>query len=141
MVSILISNSTCSLLVDRKAVGCCVLNFLIFCPGCMAHGILVPQSGMNPRPQHCQYTVLTTGPPKKSLLLLLLLSRFSHVRPHRRQPTRLPRPWDSPGKNTGASCHALLWGSSGPGINPQLLGLLHWRAGSFPLAPPGKPCI
>ena len=23
------------------------------------------------------------------------------VRPHRRQPTRLPRPWDSPGKNTG----------------------------------------
>ena len=27
------------------------------------------------------------------------------VRPHRRQPTRLPRPWDSPGKNTGVSCH------------------------------------
>ena len=23
------------------------------------------------------------------------------VRPHRRQPTRLPRPWDSPGRNTG----------------------------------------
>ena len=30
------------------------------------------------------------------------------VRPHRRQPTRLPRPWDSPGKNTGAGCHFLL---------------------------------
>ena len=30
------------------------------------------------------------------------------VRPHRRQPTRLPRPWDSPGKNTGAGCHVLL---------------------------------
>ena len=29
------------------------------------------------------------------------------VRPHRRQPTRLPRPWDSPGKNTGVGCHAL----------------------------------
>ena len=27
------------------------------------------------------------------------------VRPHRRQPTRLPRPWDSPGKNTGMGCH------------------------------------
>ena len=27
------------------------------------------------------------------------------VRPHRRQPTRLPCPWDSPGKNTGAGCH------------------------------------
>ena len=30
------------------------------------------------------------------------------VRPHRRQPTRLPRPWDSPGKKTGAGCHFLL---------------------------------
>ena len=30
------------------------------------------------------------------------------VRPHRRQPTRLPHPWDSPGKNTGAGHHFLL---------------------------------
>ena len=30
------------------------------------------------------------------------------VRPHRRQPTRLPRPRDSPGKNTGVGCHFLL---------------------------------
>src|SRR5574337_1188578 len=30
------------------------------------------------------------------------------VRPHRRQLTRLPRPWDSPGKNTGVGCHFLL---------------------------------
>ena len=30
------------------------------------------------------------------------------VRPHRRQPTSLPRPWDSPGKNTGVGCHFLL---------------------------------
>ena len=30
------------------------------------------------------------------------------VRPHRRQPTRLPRPWDSPGKNTGVGCHCHL---------------------------------
>ena len=30
------------------------------------------------------------------------------VWPHRRQPTRLPRPWDSPGKNTGMGCHFLL---------------------------------
>ena len=28
--------------------------------------------------------------------------------PHRRQPTRLPRPWDSPGKNAGVGCHFLL---------------------------------
>jgi len=30
------------------------------------------------------------------------------VRPHRQQPTRLTRPWDSPGKNTGVGCHFLL---------------------------------
>ena len=30
------------------------------------------------------------------------------VRPHRRQPTRFPHPWDSPGKNTGVGCHFLL---------------------------------
>ena len=30
------------------------------------------------------------------------------VRPQRWQPTRLPRPWDSPGKNTGVGCHFLL---------------------------------
>ena len=30
------------------------------------------------------------------------------VGPHRRQPTRLPRPWDSPGKNAGVGCHFLL---------------------------------
>ena len=30
------------------------------------------------------------------------------VRPHRRQPTRLLCPWDSPGKNTGVGCHFLL---------------------------------
>ena len=30
------------------------------------------------------------------------------VRPHRQQPTRLPRPWDFPGKNPGVGCHILL---------------------------------
>ena len=42
--------------------------------------------------------------------VLLLLSRFmsDSVRPQRQQPSRLPRPWDSPGKNTGAGCRFLL---------------------------------
>jgi len=43
--------------------------------------------------------------------LLLLLSRSvvaDSVRPHRWQPTRLPHPWDSPGKNTAVGCHFLL---------------------------------
>ena len=30
------------------------------------------------------------------------------MRPHRQQPTRLPCPWDSPGKNAGVGCHFLL---------------------------------
>ena len=30
------------------------------------------------------------------------------VQPHRRQPTRLRHPWDSPGQNTGVGCHFLL---------------------------------
>ena len=43
------------------------------------------------------------------LLLLQVASVVSDsVRPHRRQPTRLPCPWDSPGKNTGVGCHFLL---------------------------------
>ena len=55
-------------------------------------------------------------------------------------PARLLCPWNSPDKNTGVGCHLLL-----PGVfptqrsNSQLLGLLHWRADSLPLAPPGKP--
>ena len=46
-----------------------------------------------------------------ALLLQLLLSHSvvsDSVRPHRWQPTRLPRPWDSPGKNIGVGCHFLL---------------------------------
>ena len=33
---------------------------------------------------------------------------YDSVRSHLRQPTRLPRPWHSPGKNTGVGCHFLL---------------------------------
>ena len=42
--------------------------------------------------------------------LLLLLSHFmsDSVQPHRWQPTRMPCPWDSLGKNTGVGCHFLL---------------------------------
>ena len=51
-----------------------------------------------------------------SLLPLLLMLNYAAakslqscltLRPHRRQATRLPRPWDSPGKNTGVGCHFL----------------------------------
>ena len=49
-------------------------------------------------------------------------------------------PWDSPGKNTGVSCHFLLqWIFLTQGWNPRLLRLLHQQPSSLPLAPPGKP--
>ena len=60
----------------------------------------------------------STGIPSPPLALLIVMiskarltshSRMSgSVRPHRGQPARLPRPWDSPGKNTGVGCHFLL---------------------------------
>ena len=46
-----------------------------------------------------------------TVLLLLLLSRFSCVRlcaTPQRAAYQAPRPWDSPGKNTGVGCHFLL---------------------------------
>ena len=56
-------------------------------------------------------------------------------------PTRFLCPWDSPQKNTGVGCHALLQGiTSTQGSNLHFLCLLHWQAGSLPLAPPGK-CV
>ena len=45
----------------------------------------------------------------------------------------------SPGKATGVGCHALLQRSfSTQGSNSSLLRLLHWQAGTLPLASPGK---
>ena len=64
------------------------------------------------------------------------------LRPFGTQPTRLLCPWDSPGKNTKGSCHALLQGIfPTQGLNPCLLGPLHWQAGTLPLVPPGKPKV
>ena len=48
--------------------------------------------------------------------------------PHGLWPTRLLCPWDSPGKNTGVGCHALLQGNlPDPGIELESLAL----AGGF----------
>ena len=45
---------------------------------------------------------------RNSVVSAAAKSLQSAVRPNGRQPTRLPRPWDSPGKNTGVGCHFLL---------------------------------
>ena len=61
------------------------------------------------------------------------------VRPQRRQPTRLPHPWDSPGKNTGVDCHFLLQGNlPDPGIEPRSPAL---QADALTSEPPGKQYI
>ena len=69
------------------------------------------------------------------------------VRPQRRQPTRLRRPWDSPGKNTGVGCHFLHsvcltlsdpMGCSPPGSSIHGIfqaGALEWAAIAFPVLP------
>ena len=50
------------------------------------------------------------------------------VQPHRGQPTRLPHPWDFPGKKTGVGCHFLLQRIFPTReLNPYLLCLLHWQ--------------
>ena len=60
-------------------------------------------------------TSLIFGNPKRSLQYypwVIYVHAYSvvsdSVRPQRWQPTRLPRPWDSPDKSTGVGCHFLL---------------------------------
>ena len=62
------------------------------------------------------------------------------LQPHGLQPARLLCPWDSPGKNTGVGCRALLQGIFlTQGSNLCFLRLLHWQAGSLPVVASGKP--
>ena len=56
------------------------------------------------------------------------------------QTARLLYQWDSPGNNTGVSCHALLQRIFlTQEANPSLSSLLHWQAGFLPKVLPGKP--
>ena len=62
------------------------------------------------------------------------------LQPYRLQPPRLLHPWDSPGKNTGVGCHTLLQGIFlTQELNPHLLCLLPWQAGSLPVDHLGSP--
>ena len=85
--------------------------------------------------------------PTKTLLkqLMCLLRCFSHVWLIVTLWTvahRLLHPWDSPGKNIGVGCHALLQEIfPTQRSHPGLICHLHWQAGSLPLAPCGRPII
>ena len=63
------------------------------------------------------------------------------LRPYGSVAHQAPCPRDSPGKNTGVDCRAILQGiflTQEQNLCP--LCLLHWQANSLPLAPPGEPC-
>ena len=55
------------------------------------------------------------------------------------KPARFLCSWDSPGKNTGVGCHALLQGILLTRRSDPCLFMSPALAGSLPLAPPGKP--
>ena len=57
------------------------------------------------------------------------------MRPHRRQPTRLPHPWDSPSKNTGMGCHFLLQCMKGERESEVAQSQSH---GHYQMWPPGQ---
>ena len=64
-----------------------------------------------------------------------LLQSCSTLWPYGLQPTRLPCPWDSPGKNTGVGCHFLLPRSSPTqGSNPSLLTFSALAGGFFTIS-------
>ena len=71
----------------------------------------LPDPGIEPGSPTLQADALPPEPPGKSMITCCckVTSVVSDsVRPHRRQPTGLPCPWDSSGKNTGVSCDFLL---------------------------------
>ena len=72
-----------------------------------------------------------------------MLSHFSHVQLFVTLWTvahQAPLSMVFSSKNTGVGCHLLLQGIfPTQGSNQSLLRLLHWRVGSLPLVPPGKP--
>ena len=82
------------------------------------------------------------GPVPQGGVCASVLRRFSRVQLFATPWTvacQWPLSEDSPGKDTGVGCHALLQGTfPSQGWNPYLLHRLYWQAGSLPLAPPGR---
>ena len=77
---------------------------------------------------------------RKSLLYNNVLSHLSCAwLCNLMEPARLLCPWDSPGNNTGVSCHVLFQEIfPTQGSNPHVLHLLLWQVSSLLLMPPGK---
>ena len=98
-----------------------------------ACGILIPQ------PRLGKWNLKPWTPREAPAYVLLHSVASDLLWPHGLQPTRLLCPWDSPGKNTGVGCHALLLGIFlTQGLNSALF-LLLCHTGSLPPVPSGKP--
>ena len=93
------------------------------------------EPGRNGQPAlcNCWAALRVWGTPGPDPVRVYLLS-WVWLLPHGRQPPRLLCPCDSPGMNTGAGSHGLLQATLPiQGLNPHLLCLLLWQAGSSPL--------
>ena len=66
-----------------------------------ADSLSLSHQGTNPQPSYPHCTVLYAAAAAKSL------QSCPTLRPHWQLPTRLPHPWDSPGKNTGVGMNVL----------------------------------
>ena len=86
---------SCMERVTRKLTLPCVKQIangnLLYGSGNSHRGTVSTQRGGVGRERGCQVTSVVSD----------------SVQPRRRQPNRLPCPWDSPGKNTGVGCHFL----------------------------------
>ena len=73
-------------------------------------------------PVNNSYSVCATALAIKAVHACSAASVMSDpLRPHGLKSTRILCPWNSPGKNTGVGCHALLWGVfPTQGLNPGL---------------------
>ena len=78
---------------------------LHMCPGTPLwwHTWLTSCWDLFPSSHYCHATTMLCY----AMLYYVASGMSDSVRPHRRQPTRLRHPWDSPGKNTGVGCHFL----------------------------------
>ena len=84
-------------------------------------------TGAAPHKMHSTQRSAAAGPSVlPSSIECACMLRVSALQSRALEPTRLLCPWDSPGKNTGVGCHALLQGIfPTQRLNPSVLSLLH----------------
>ena len=102
--------------LPNQGLNACLSHFLHWQAGSLS---LVPP-GKSPQKIHCCCCCCVMS---------------DSVRPHRWQPTRLPHPWDSPGKNTGVGCHSLLQCVKVKSLSRVQLLVTPWTA-AYQASPP-----